>query len=372
MPEPNFTCDTCGKEGYKNPSHMKRINKQYCSMSCFRKRPLKFQTVECLCCFKKFQKRDCDIKKGPNHLCSQACKYKFLSSKVELSCEYCSKTFFKKLYDIARTNGTFCSRQCSGKSRQQRIHVKCSYCDNDLEITPFMQKQSSNYFCNKKCTDNYRKNRQIVKCTFCDKTIERTLYRIQRTENIFCSRECNSKYKLSFRVKLNCAICSKEIYKTENQILKRPRHCCSPKCARLLNKFHKDWGSKRSKLELAVEEYLTESYSYFKIKYNKTDIGYELDINIPELNLAFEINGPTHYMPIYGEADLLRRQKIDKEKIVECKSRKIKLIIIDISNDKTFNEKNKKLRIAEISKHINDRIKELNYNPEIKQLSMEF
>jgi hypothetical protein len=372
MPEPNFTCNTCGKEGYKKPSWLNKVSSHYCNQNCFKKRPLKFQTVQCLHCSKFYEKRDSSIKKSSKHLCSKDCKYSYLRKKIKVSCEYCNKDFEKSLCDSKRTNGNFCSRQCSGKSRQQRISVKCSFCENNLEITPFNQKKFSNYFCDKKCTDNFRKNRQTVQCTFCEKTMERTLYKVQKSENYFCSRECNTKYKLSFHIEVSCLVCSKNFLKNPRQIRIRPRHCCSHQCARLLTKLHKDWGSKRSKLELEVEKYLTEFYPYLKIKYNKTDIGNELDIYIPELDLAFEINGPTHYRPIYSEEHFLRTQKTDKQKKDECLFRKIKLVIIDVSTDKAFNEKNKNLRIAEITAHINDRINELNYNPEIKQLSMEF
>lgn len=57
----------------------------------------------------------------------------------------------------------------------------------------------------------------------------------------------------------------------------------------------------------------------------------ELDVYLPELSLAIEVNGPTHYQPIYGEESLKATINRDKLKAAECKSLGITLIVLDIS-----------------------------------------
>ncbi len=70
------------------------------------------------------------------------------------------------------------------------------------------------------------------------------------------------------------------------------------------------------------------------IKQNDREVlenGLELDIFIPEVMLAIEINGPTHYYNIFGELRLLRTELNDLKKKDRALELGITLKILDIS-----------------------------------------
>ena len=59
-----------------------------------------------------------------------------------------------------------------------------------------------------------------------------------------------------------------------------------------------------------------------------------MDIYIPSLNLAFELNGIFHYEPIFGESKLQQIQNNDQRKFQACLYKNIELCIIDTSHHK--------------------------------------
>ena len=68
------------------------------------------------------------------------------------------------------------------------------------------------------------------------------------------------------------------------------------------------------------------------ISYNKKDIiESELDIYIPSLKLAIELNGIVHYEPIYGSDKLTKIQNNDKQKSIRCYEAGIEFATIDTS-----------------------------------------
>lgn len=158
------------------------------------------------------------------------------------------------------------------------------------------------------------------------------------SKNTFCSMKCFGIHtSMNNRQILTCTNCNKTFTRIYSQTTKSDNHFCSQQCSGFYNATHKTKGTRRSKLEKYIEEQLTILYPNLDILYNdKTAINSELDIYIPSLKLAFELNGIFHYEPIYGKETLQNIQNNDNRKFQACLEHGISLCIIDTSKQKYF------------------------------------
>lgn len=151
-----------------------------------------------------------------------------------------------------------------------------------------------------------------------------------------CSRQCNyiARSKRG-KVTISCKECNKVVVKRVSAMSKN--NFCSQSCSARYNNKNKKVGSRRSKLEIYIENQLSKIYPQLSIQYNnKKIIGSELDIYLPALRLAFELNGIYHYEPIHGIDKLQSIQTNDINKFQKCQELGISLCIINCSSMKHF------------------------------------
>jgi len=181
-------------------------------------------------------------------------------------------------------------------------------------------------------------------CKQCEKTFYLTKKRIQDVFNPnkldigdFCSMKCWGVYERT-RKQTTCANCGKNFSKLlSQQKSTKGNDFCTKSCAATYNNTHKTTGNRRSKLEIYLEQELPIQFPLLEIHYNKKDaINSELDIYIPSLKLAFELNGIFHYEPIYGTDKLSQIQNNDTRKFQACIERGIEMCIVDASGLKYF------------------------------------
>ena len=129
------------------------------------------------------------------------------------------------------------------------------------------------------------------------------------------------------------------IYKV-SQIRRSKHHFCSHPCAAKFHNARKQTGTRRSKLEIWLEAQLISLHPDLEFHFNRTDaIDAELDIFIPSLRLAFELNGIFHYEPVFGQGKLDRIRSNDERKFAACAERGIGLCVLDVSGISYFKER---------------------------------
>lgn len=157
----------------------------------------------------------------------------------------------------------------------------------------------------------------------------------------YCSIKCSPMNQKRNQVITNCKHCNLDITRPRSQIKKSKSGniFCSKSCSVTYNNIHKTQGARRSKLEKWIESKLLEKYPNLEIHFNRKDaINSELDIYIPSLKLAFELNGIFHYEPIHGVDKLSKIKNNDNRKFQACLERGIELCIVDTSQIKYLKE----------------------------------
>ena len=157
-------------------------------------------------------------------------------------------------------------------------------------------------------------------------------------------KEFNNQFKLLYKTTKNCF--------------------CTRSCATIFNNTHKKHGTRRSKLEIFLEQELLKKYEDLEFHFNKKDtINSELDIYIPSLKLAFELNGIYHYEPIYSVDQLSKIQNNDNRKFQACLEQKIELCVINTSEQKVFKPATSERFLSIITSILDNKICSTGFEP---------
>lgn len=110
-------------------------------------------------------------------------------------------------------------------------------------------------------------------------------------------------------------------------------------------------------MEIWLEEQLRLLYPGLEFIFNDREaINSELDIYIPSLKLAFELNGIFHYEPIFGEKLLRENENRDRCKFRRCLEYGIGLCVIDVSAMKNFKPKRAEVYLSIVRRVIDERL----------------
>lgn len=177
-----------------------------------------------------------------------------------------------------------------------------------------------------------------LECVWCKKTFYGEKHNVmanssnplRKNRMKFCSKLCRDKSRNTLE-KCQCIGCGKEVVRYPIHKRRYKNVFCTLSCRAIWANKNDRFRGTRSKLEKWIEENLTKLYPDLIIRYNdrKELSGLELDIFIPSLSLAFELNGIFHYETIRGQEKFDKAKNNDNTKFQACIEKKIDLCIID-------------------------------------------
>ncbi len=232
-----------------------------------------------------------------------------------LNCDYCQKEFwttqelwFKRIKDkLENGYGTYCCQNCRSAAKISKREQKTLACDNCCKIFPVTPNQ---WYARRKA----KRDRGLM--TYC---------------GIDCRFAGQGKLKNPL-TKCSCKECGKEVLRSAKDIRRVSNSFCNASCSVTYTNKRQRKGRSRSKIEIYLEDKLSTEFSFLNFKFNdRTAIGLELDIYLPDLKMAFEVNGIFHYLPIFGLKPFEETEERDKRRREMCNYMGISLTEIDIS-----------------------------------------
>lgn len=173
-------------------------------------------------------------------------------------------------------------------------------------------------------------------------TIKRAMYYLAgmnkaRKTLQYCSAHCSNTGNRQKKQKLHSFKCKNpscgKFYVTEE----RHSKFCSKSCqAKGSFSKKKRKVTTRSRAEKYLFEKIAKALPEEPILSNDRsflDSGLEIDIFLPQSQLAIEVNGPHHYKPLFGAENLKKVQHRDRTKASELEEKNVLLIQVDISGE---------------------------------------
>lgn len=177
-----------------------------------------------------------------------------------------------------------------------------------------------------------------------------------------CSSECLKKGVP--KITAPCSECGSNVNRKRHEMWKKTRKSkrmfCDSSCAAKYNNRNRTTGCRRSKLEIYLCEQIKLNFPQLEIVPSDVKtLGIELDIYLPQLRLAFELNGIVHYEPIYGQDKFEKIINKDKQKVRICEEKGIELCVIDSSKQIRFTEKSSQVYLKQVLSLIQSLLKRL-------------
>lgn len=256
---------------------------------------------------------------------------------VKLKCLNCNDDYTLKLKDykynlkLGGNNGAFCNKNCFHQFRVKNssFNTQCKECNKPISRYVHEKNQNDNYFCSSKCSAVYNnRNRKPIlinlKCRTRALKIKGGSTRYKKTETVKCMN-CSSE-------------CKKSPYQIEhNKYIFCSRSCHASYGNRTFNKSSR-FGVNKSKAETILVNIIKSDFPELIVIENDRKIldGLEIDVLIPSEKIAIELNGPCHYIPIFGEPELTKTKNKDiikKQKLQELKLHFFQINIMGVKGD---------------------------------------